>query len=280
MEDLRLWFRSPRLNLAVQGDASLSTAEYEGWCLREAYEPNTDRQGTPPGVGRYMLFIERTVSIDDFCEWYAKGVRLTERIEQLWAFVMGWPLGGPRFEYSLRLLSPPKGWETNFKDLERVDMARQGVTGEVKFGRGPLWMISDQFPLPRLHIALSKYPSLDEVGRELIELHYAALNRSHPELILSKALEIVRKNKSMSEQVSGEMPTEVRSALSLKIDDLYRISNTRRETRHVLLNDSSLHPSIHEREEWKEFCESADLLVRFVISKQLGLETVILARGG
>jgi hypothetical protein len=135
--------------------------------------------------------------------------------------------------------------------------------------------------LARVVTALRAYPMLDDVMKELIDLHYRARHApsGRRELLLAKALEIVRPMLPGKTDKARErsLPPEIRASLTRPIAWLFNISNNRLETRHALRTKRP--PVLQSKlsdEESTEFLRNADLLVRQVIGAALGLDAVVI----
>jgi hypothetical protein len=254
MNDIVLRFASPVVRFGVLGGAIIQTAELDGWRFREACEPAAE-PGVPPDVGKYRLTIERTVTVEDNVhKLYARGLDLVERVNRLWTVVAGVPFGRSGFSALLSKLEPPSGWESNVDEVDdAIQQAIGGFTGRVDV-YGIEWFHTPTLPLQRLITALNAYDALDDIMKELIDLHYEA--RRSPSrrdsFRLAKALEIVRNLLPGKDNRARErsLPPEVRSALTHPLNWLYKVSNERRETRHPVRKGRSLalHPELRPEE--------------------------------
>ena len=282
MNGIVLWFASPVVRFGVLGGATIETAELDGWRFREAYEP-AEEPGVPADVGKYRLTIQRTVTVkDNVHELYAKGVDLVERVNRLWTVAAGVPFGLSGFSVLLSSLETPTGWETNLDEVDdAIQQAAGGLTGKVDI-YGVEWFHTSTLPLKRLITALKAYETLDDIMKELIDLHYEA--RRAPSrrgsFRLAKALEIVRELLPGEDDKARErsLPPDVRSALTHPLSWLYEVSNKRRETRHPITKTGglALHPEL-KPEEYQEFLRDADLVIRYAIGDALGLDVIRVA---
>lgn len=282
MKDILLWFASPVVRFGVLGGATVQTADFDGWRFRETYDQEAE-PSIPADVGKYRLTIERAVTVkDNVHELYARGVDLVERVNRLWTVVAGVPFGRSGFSVILASLETPLGWETNVDEVDdAIQQATGGLTGKVDV-YGVEWFHTPTFPLQRLITALNAYEALDEIMKELIDLHYEAPRSPsrRGSFHLAKPLEIVRellpgKNDKARER---SLPAEVRSALTHPLSWLYEVSNERRETRHPVKKRGGLvlHPELRP-EEYQDFLRDADLVIRSVISTALGLDVIRVA---
>lgn len=279
---MELRFSSPVVRFAVLGGATVQTADLDGWRFREAYGPAAE-PGVPADVKKYRLTIERTVTVkDNVHELYAKGVDLVERVNRLWTVAAGVPFGLSGFSVLLSGHETPTGWETNVDQVyDAIQEATGGLKGMVDI-YGVEWFRTPTLPLKRLITALNAYEALDDIMKELIDLHYEA--RRSPSrrdsFRLAKALEIVRELLPGEDDKSRErsLPPDVRSALTHPLSWLYEVSNKRLETRHPITKSGglSLLPEL-KPEEYQEFLRDADLVIRFVIGDALGLDVIRVA---
>ena len=119
----------------------------------------------------------------------------------------------------------------------------------------------------------------------MTERYYAALEALEPEahlLFFAQALEAARELLPGQNKVEkqAQMPAGLAIMMKRPLDSLFEISNARRQTRHLITKQGGLapHPEMDDTEV-TDFQHDADLVIRYVASKQLGLPFMV-APGG
>ena len=229
-------------------------------------------------VRPYGLRIETLVSTEEEArERHAEALKLADDLNTVWAYVAGVPLSSHRVV--LEFPKSPRGWRSNLETLEKSlpTAARMRITG-VKFGAGRYLMPLPYWPLQDALAAVLAYRSANDTVRVLIGLHHGAMNQVGSEsglFLFAKALELARvmlpgQNDT---QRQSALSTDVRHGLRQSLHWLYGIANGRLEIRHVV-NGKGLLPKLTPTER-NDFMKDADLVIRGVTQRELGIRIVI-----
>jgi hypothetical protein len=124
---------------------------------------------------------------------------------------------------------------------------------------------------------------MDPVSRTLLELHYQALTARSATaglFLLAKCLELVRELLPGRTDHAREssLPAQIRNGLKRSFHWLFDVGNNRLDVRHVVKSRAPL-LQLHQRmtgQEYIDFRDDADAIVRTVISQRLGLSPLIL----
>lgn len=107
MPTQKLQFTSPELRLKVTGAGTPGSASYDGWTLREEWDPDRHKRGAEP-YGEYRIIVERDVSsYDEVDERLVEGVHLVEDLERVWGYATGMALRSRGFSIGLGEFKPP-----------------------------------------------------------------------------------------------------------------------------------------------------------------------------
>lgn len=281
MPTQKLQFTSPELRLKVTGAGTPGSASYDGWTLREEWDPDRHKRGAEP-YGEYRIIVERDVSsYDEVDERLVEGVHLVEDLERVWGYATGMALRSRGFSIGLGEFKPPKGWITNARAVKRVLQSQEsGLIAESIGIRSTHWRTCEDFPLSPLVAALAAYRQADDLTRALVGFHFEGLmsgTDDGPEFLFAKGMEIVRKMLPGTDDLAKEaaLHPDVRQSLTQSLHWLYEIANTRRNTRHPITKNPTLalHPAMTGRE-ILDYLRNADSVIRGVVCERLGLPFV------
>jgi hypothetical protein len=230
-------------------------------------------------VQPYGLRMESEVSTKEEAKSsHSEALQLARDLNNIWTYIAVVPLFPRRL--FLKVADSPPGWRTNFRKLESTLPSGQRL--HFKIAIGPTisrYEIGLRFmPLQRALDAVRTYRAANENVRALIDLHVDAKNHlgSQSELfLLAKALELARfmLPGRTDPQHQAALPPAVRSELRQSVHWLFDIANHRLEIRHVVSRRTLL-PKLSPTER-SDFVHDADLVIRGVVEKELGIEAVI-----
>lgn len=264
---------SPDVLIRVQRPGAPHVAEFGSWTLRETYRPDCAlRDGEPCGL--YGMRLECEVGGEDPGSVYIAGQFLARDVDKMWVYVTGHPLSRRGTDWFLSPMTPPAGWTSNAKEIIPED-DWMIITEGVVWGSSVREMPT--LPLRSVVSALDSYQS-DELLSELVEIHYSALIEGSLPL-LGKALEAavaMLPGKDRHEKQS-KLPAAVRDAQTYSITEIMETANTRRDIRHLVQRGGRgiAHPGLGD-DERRRFVHDADLLVRYAVTKSLGIESALL----
>ena len=230
-------------------------------------------------VRPYGLRMESQVTTkEEARHCHSEALRLASDLNAVWAYIAGVPLFPKRLV--LQVVDSPNGWRTNFKKLESALPTAARFHGEVRISEGSYSLELPFMPLQRALAAVQAYHVASENVRVLMGLHFEALDQPGTQsglFLLAKALELARgmlpgrDNK----QRQAALPPDVRAELRQSLHWLYGIANHRLEIRHVIdKKNRSLLPRL-SAEERKDFVHDADIVIRGVIERELGIEAAL-----
>jgi hypothetical protein len=235
----------------------------------------------------YMLRMECQVTTKEQARNYNTEARqLASDLNTVWAYVALVPLFPKRLMISLS--GSPDGWRTNFKKLQstRPIKPRPGsspgpaasFTLGIKINKGEYKVTSDSLLLQRAIDAVRAYSTASSETKFLMQIHFAAIDQLGmvSQLILyAKALDLARDMLPGHGDSKKEaaLPANVRSALRRSLAWLGEMSNERLETRHVA-SKRKLLPRLSATES-PDFVHDADLVIRGVVEKELGIAAIV-----
>lgn len=277
---------SPDLLYRVQRLCTRFRTKIDGW---ELYEEHDEGDAEPDlmGIRRYRVVLQSRPSTSaEAVELYSTGIALAEALEKLWLYVGATPLSGRRLALTLVPLAPPKRWISNYDERYQALVAKEsGLTfGGITFGHRD-WTSLPDLPLATAVHALERFRRADDVTRTLVELHYdshTAYGLHATELAFARALELVADLLPGRSDADKELalPEGVRDCLSQPLGWLYRLSNTRFNTRHVVdrRRKPALLPSMTP-EEHSAFIADSDAILRGIVSQRLDVPFVVTKSG-
>jgi hypothetical protein len=267
----------------IPKDAERFLYENETVKIYETWQENTSLR-VPPGIGEYRITIEvPVINLDQLREANSDGAELITSFQKLWPYVCGEPLNpvGWRFDFNI----VPQGWTSNSKDLEHFylkNSKRVVIHARVKHQS---WVFLPYFPLRYAMIALQNQETLSNVFKSLMDIHFQAVNARFVDgrlFLFAKAVELVSKliPGRTHRDKHASLPDDLKKTLTRSIDWLFQIANNRFDFRHVVKDPigPQLHPKA-TRDEMSDYEKNADFLIRYYVSKQLGIPTPILHDG-
>lgn len=282
---MELKFESNTIYLDISNSGNLLTFDIDGYTLLEKYKENTNYHG------EYQLILKKEVkALKELFDSISPMREVASSINKLITYVIGRPLNfkansfyGSRM--TIQGIDSIDGWESNYKkiknDLFQLEHPEQDVT-EIAVANMNHWSTTNDSPLHELILIYTNYHKLDELTKLLIRFHAKALIHDHDikYLILGKALEIAKPLLPDKDYVKSfnSLPQEIREVFKTRsIKWLYDISNTRRETRHIIQKGAVniLHPEMSE-EEYFDFMFLADTFINYLVRTKFGLEPIIL----
>lgn len=277
-----LHFQSPQLWLIAESDGAAHAQTFRGWAVREVCEPNA-RHLSGEAFRSYRVTMERHLQEgDDAGHYFIQGSYLSQAIDRMFAYITGRVLSDSGVLPYSGAVGPPPGWHSNGPEAVQTSDWNIIQSGASWF---PDHRVVPRLPLEAVLRALEAYYGLDDLHGLLIDYHLSALSAAEEDVshfLLAKALEIVRKvleGKSLRNKEAG-LPPEVKSRLRRPFQWLYDMSNNRVQTRHPISRDpaATLNPSFDNEEE-RDFSHDADVILRFVGSRSLGVPFVHIDRG-
>lgn len=215
---------------------------------------------------------------------HKEALTLADDLDTMWIYVAGMPLFPTRTVLAIR--ESPNGWRTNLGSLRDSLPMTQTLRGRLRIVPGKYGMQLPYMPLKRALAAVRRYRAADENSRELIDLHIDALRRQGSNaglFLLAKALELARVMLpgNTDESRQRALPGQVISELNRDLHWMYGIANTRLEIRHVVdkkaarSNQRALLPKLDQAER-NDFVHDADLVIRGVVERELGIEAAVI----
>lgn len=270
----------------IQEVSALFYGIIDDWEVIEEYDAE-DAEHDLEGIRRYRVVLQsQPTTTGEAAHAYPVGVELAETLERLWLYVGDGPLSGRRFGKTLAPLTPPERWTTNYEDRYRELSAKEfGLSFDrISIARRD-WAYLPALPLSTAVRAVENFRDTDESIRTLIELHYnahTAYGLHAEELAFARALELGREllpGHSNHEKQEALSP-EVQDSLSRPLSWLSRLSNNRFNTRHIVNQHQkpAILPAMTQ-EEHDAFTQNADVVLRGIVSSQLGIPFVALRSG-
>lgn len=235
----------------------------------------------------YLLRMECRVTTKEQARQYdAEARQLASDLNTIWAYVALVPLFPKRI--TIRLSGPPDGWRTNFKKLKstRPIKPRPGsspgppvsFTVSLKINKGQYKVTSNVLLLQRAIDAVHGYRTASPEVRFLMQIHFAAIDQlgvASQLILYAKAFDLARDllPANGNSKKEAALPANVRSALGQSLSWLGEMSNRRLETRHVA-SKGKLLPRMSPAES-ADFVHGADLVIRAVIGKELGIAAIV-----
>jgi hypothetical protein len=237
----------------------------------------------------YLLRMECLVTTKEQArQCNAEARQLANDLSMVWAYVALAPLFPKRL--IMRVGSgAPDGWRTNFKKLKssRPIKPRPGsspggppvsFTASLKINNGQYKVTSNVLLLQRAMDAVHAYRAASPEAVFLMQIHLAAIDQlgvPSQFILYAKAFDLARDllpGHGDSKKVAA-LPVNVRSALRQSLSWLGEMSNRRLETRHVA-SGGKLLPKMSPAE-GDDFVHDADLVIRAVVEKELGIEAIV-----
>ena len=202
-----------------------------------------------------------------------------DELDKAWVYACGHPLTKKHFAFMSPHITVPdgklSGWKSNYREVEKeINKGKAHATISL------IKLDHASFPYWPLEVAINvrkEYLQSTEQAQTLVDLHYYAhkVKSGYAMLFfLAKSLELIRsllpgRNNSAKEK---QLPRDVREKLHSSFNHILGLSNKRFEIRHIVKNtkDSTLHTKL-TNEELKIFKEDADLIIRAVVCKELGV---------
>jgi hypothetical protein len=235
----------------------------------------------------YTIRMECRVTTKEQARQYdAEARQLASDLNIVWPYVALVPLFPKRF--MIRLSGSPDGWRTNFKKLKSTHpiKPRQGYSPgpplgfsvSLKINKGQYKVTSNSLLLQRAIDAVRAFRTASPEARFLMQIHFAAIDQlgvASQHILYAKAFDLARDllpgyGNSKKE---AALPVHARSALRQSLSWLGEMSNRRLETRHVA-SGGKLLPRMSAAEN-ADFGHDADLVIRAVVEKELGIAAIV-----
>ena len=218
---------------------------------------------------------------------HSEALPLARDLNIVWAYVAVVPLFPKRL--MIRVPESPDGWRSNFTKINSIRPTKPrsalaspgppaGFRVSVTVNPGKYKVMLSFMPLQRALVALQAYRTANSNTRFLVNLHFGALDQLGTEwqlVLLAKALDLARDilpgHRNSDKQAA--LPVRVRTELTRSLDWLGEMSNKRLETRHVA-SKGELLPRL-SRAEAIDFVHDADLVIRGVVERELGIAVVV-----
>lgn len=276
---------SPAHLYTPPADGEILQGSVGDWRVYEAVDSDLDPLNRRPGLVRYRVVLEYDAeAAEQALEQYATGRYIAEVLERLWLYVGMTPLSGQYLGSTIRLAAPPAGWQTNYDAVYGQLAARESGRQTPKLEVNTVyWSSPPGWPLANALTGFAAYQTVGPDLHKLVELHYGAHTAAG---IHGKALGFARALELLSALLPGHsdsqkeqaVPAHVRECMTQPLAWLYRMSNSRFDTRHVVTGRSQgqvLPPMTPE--EYASFIENADVLLRGYVADRLGI-TFMVAR--
>lgn len=271
-ENIRL--TSPSLRLRTRTSAVPIECVRDGWRFGETlgarkYVHNGET------FHSYQVTLERQACDDeDLGSIYIQARYLAAALSRVWVFATGLPLTDRGYDLFMTPIVLPPGWESNASAVipERDwNLLRSPVSS------APLHRTVDQLPLKQAITLLEAYRDTDIETYTMTERYFAALEAVEYEahlLFFAQALEVAKELLDGTDKVTKQarLPGAVSTRMKRPLDWLFNMSNSRRQTRHLINKQRSVavQPEMDD-DEIADFQHDADLIVRYVASKRLGV---------
>jgi hypothetical protein len=228
----------------------------------------------------------RVTTKEEARQYDAEARQLASDLNIVWAYVALVPLFPKRV--TIRLSGPPDGWRTNFRKLKSTRPIKPrpghspgppaGFSVSLTINKGQYKVTSNVLLLRRAIDAVHAYRTARPEARFLMQIHFAAIDQlgMASQLILyAKALDLARDllPGNGNSKKEAALPANVRSALRQSLTWLGEMSNRRLETRHVA-SGGKLLPRMTSAES-ANFVHGADLVIRAVVEKELGIAAIV-----
>lgn len=281
---MNLQLQTKELGVYIENYTPYKVQIDEDFVLYDTYTPIIQGKNKR---GNYKLIYEyvntKTISEERLFDIALKMNMYTKTINLLFKYVTGYAIGTDSMEidsYTKQVLTPNDctlGWETNYDDVLN-SLSQPPLKGKLSVSVST-YVILDKNPLFELEKAIKNYSKLDQKEIDLMKLN-SAFDYSYDiirYMALGKALEIVNSmyplgKKRNDTRIHDNWPEMDILFGDVTIKDLIKISNTRKETRHYILNGGA-HPAMTENER-KKYYELTNLLITNIIRQRLGLELV------
>jgi hypothetical protein len=220
---------------------------------------------------------------------HTEALQLARDLNIVWAYVAAVPLFPKRM--MIRLSESPDGWRSNFKKIKSTRPTKPrsalaissppgpptGFAVSIKIIPGKYKVVLPFMPLQRALVAVRAYRTAKENMKFLMNLHFGAIDQvgmGSQLVLLAKALDLARGmlpgHANADKQAA--LPVVVRAELSQSLKWLGKMSNKRLETRHVANNGKLL--SKMSPAEGRDFVHDADLVIRGVVERELGITAI------
>ncbi len=253
----------------------------EAWHERldewEVSERLADRPSSVEGkpFRDYQVVLQRQPKLgEDVGSLYIHGCYLAKAVDRAWGYATGRLLGSRGYDLFLSPLGPPNEWASNgpaaVPDGDwRILQSR--LSTEVRT------LQVATLPLRRALTILKGIVSSTDVLQQLAGYHYGALVTTDEELhflLFAQAIDIVREmlRGRSAQDKEGQLPRAVREQLHHPLNHLFELCQQRRQTRHAIdkQQDLRLKPDL-THEEADAFQHDANLLISFVVTRELGV---------
>lgn len=283
-----LRFQSPTVLRTYEGSAPPGEIEVESWVLRDDYRPPVDGDRRRQH-GEYRLHIECSASTaKQVNDLHFKAIKLAGRVVRIWPYALGSHFESPWSGTSIELVEPPKGWESNrsaiLAELRKGGPERSISFDPSSFGPPIRWTRAFWWPLDRIATALRFESRLSEPEQELLALHavaHGARSGRAFTVLLSTAFELAMAllPGATKAEKNALMVSEAGQVCSATLTGLWRVANTRRQTRHAVAHRDSpmLHPAMDATER-DAYIADVDAVIRFVLCRGLGLDFVAVSK--
>lgn len=179
----------------------------------------------------------------------------------------------------------PRGWNSNYEEIRKhiESQYSKGIRLEITFSTSPQVLIPTA-PLNDIHDMLCKYNGIDAIIKDLMELHFKAMECDNHirYLILGKVLEIIDSLYPLSAS-RNRTDTRIKEKFAellpvfgdITIKQLMNWANNRKESRHYFIkgtNNTSHGSFTHE--ELIRYYNCIDLLAFSVIRKGFEMKSV------
>ncbi len=283
-----LKYKSDTKVYEIQSDNALYHAVINELSISEEFLINENFKHISPPLGDYRLIIE--TKVNDSPELQSKHFeikKIIQEIDRSWLYACGHPFNKKILSFVGPYVDFPDGniceWTSNYSEAEK----------ELNKGKPHIVISSEKvthsslsyWPLKKALTVREAYVAAQEHVVALVDLHFFALKVEDSYssfFFLAKAMELVQAMLpgKTDDRKEKKLPDEFKSRLKTSLHNIMELANTRYEIRHIVKKKQNC--TLHKRlnnSEINVYKHDADLLIRFVVCRELAIPWLFQKRG-
>lgn len=253
----------------------------------EEFLPNDKYSNISSEHGDYYVIIKPEVNESKELQLMHFEIQeVCQELDRAWMYACGHPLSKKNLTFMGPYIDAPDGkidgWISNFDEVQKeINKGKPHIVFNFKQTSASTLKY---WPLEKALMIREAYLKAQEPIAALVDLHFYShkVGDSYSSFFfLSKAMELVRSllPGKTDKQKEETLPDQIRQELSTSMHHIIGLANTRLEIRHIVKdpNTGTLHDKMNNSE-IDAYRHDSDLIIRAVVSKELGIPLIIVNR--
>ena len=255
--------------------------------FREEFLSNDEYSNISSEHGDYYVIIQSEADNSKELQWKHFEIQdVCQELDRAWMYACGHPLSKRHLNFVGPYIEVPDGkidgWTSNFDEVQKeINKGKPHI--EINFKQISHSTLQ-YWPLEKALIIREAYLKAQKPITALVDLHFYShkVGDSYSSFFfLAKAMELVRLllPGKTDKQKEGNLPDQVRKKLVSSMHHIIGLANTRLEIRHIVKDPQK--GTLHDRmnnPEIDAYRHDSDLIIRAVVSKELGIPLIIVNR--